>query len=876
MTDIDAALNETEQELKRFLEEDFVPIDDVPRDWGEERRIILEEKASLLLHASLWTEGMFRLFRRAKRSFFAIPEGLMGVLPGGVVTRRQKNRFSPQAVGDPPRPSFSTGVIAFSLLGEHVVNTEEQEFEYVLFLKQSGELYTDESYPVPYELLCLSLLGICERVEDGVKRRHFCQPSPTSYEANKAALDRANQELQKRSLFEVCQGLGLFDSPEEVCYLAGVEDSAFGDVFRGQSRLSPGHFGEPHGKSGKDVVAELLARKRYMGCTEADMVQTALVDQTCSGHRGMPVTAEPFEKAHGERGFWQAVHSGYRDDRGATRQKVIKLLLWDDAERVVSKVLLPRTVWRERGGWHTHQYCVPYPWDLQPLYNRRLLGAMPDAPVILTDSIEIAELNQKEGSEFVWVSWLCESERYDQVDWSPLEGRDVYLLVTNHSGRRLEEAYVKTGELLAYWEDVAEVDVLPCCFVQVLVDYPQLRCPDDWPHSVIRTYDENPPRVVDDSVILLERQDFQRNLAQAKEELRPKRRFLPTAMGKAEGDETEPATAPGGYMLWPAIKPGCTTMIYAMEGNGKTNFTLGLAASIVAGEPFVRDRCWSVPIGLEGASVIYFDFESGGDDIAESDSDFVAPFLSSDVANETDRRSRFHRIDMIEVTERAGIKHVWNDRERVFRIMKRHVDEEFGSGPFERPVLVVVDNYLALVGGADGQGKWGECCGSFFDGVKSRGAALVVVHHANAEKESAGYRANRNNPQFRVYMEKKHGTGGILENITVRVEKGRGHKSNLAFRGFVVSFKNKTKRWELDEGQDDVAEFFAKLCYELKDKTHGGKKLSITEIGEMVGLKRSTANAYVQKFRTKPGGPIDEVKLGLKSPPSLPSQSPTQ
>jgi len=47
MTDIDAALNETEQELKRFLEEDFVPTDNVGRNWREERRIIQMPKSCI-------------------------------------------------------------------------------------------------------------------------------------------------------------------------------------------------------------------------------------------------------------------------------------------------------------------------------------------------------------------------------------------------------------------------------------------------------------------------------------------------------------------------------------------------------------------------------------------------------------------------------------------------------------------------------------------------------------------------------------------------------------------------------------------------------------------------------------------------------------
>ena len=100
-------LDQKNQELKKLLCKSFVIIDNVPRNYQEERRTILEEKASLLIHASLWTERMFRFFRRAERSFTPVSDNLFSVLPAGVVTRRCKNKFARPSIWSPSSPSFS-------------------------------------------------------------------------------------------------------------------------------------------------------------------------------------------------------------------------------------------------------------------------------------------------------------------------------------------------------------------------------------------------------------------------------------------------------------------------------------------------------------------------------------------------------------------------------------------------------------------------------------------------------------------------------------------------------------------------------------------------------------------------------------------------
>jgi hypothetical protein len=325
-------------------------------------------------------------------------------------------------------------------------------------------------------------------------------------------------------------------------------------------------------------------------------------------------------------------------------------------------------------------------------------------------------------------------------------------------------------------------------------------------------------------------------------------------------DDSQSLTPTGGFMLWPIIKPGLTTMVYAMDGCGKTNFMLAMSASIVAGVPFLKHRCWSVPVNFSDARVIYFDFESKSC-TEETESDFVSSILSEG-GKETERSSRFHRINMNQILKDANITNLWEKKDTLFKLMLRCVDERLGNGDFKGPVLVVVDNYMAMIGGADAPGRWGECDRKLFEKMTSRGAALVVVNHAAQKRKVAGYKASSRTTEVRVFLEKDHGgSGGVIKNINVEVEKGRLHKVGIAYKDFFISFNNGTLRWELDDGQDRVDKFLTKLCVEIQGVKMEGKKLSVTEIGEMVGVKRSTANGYVNKFRTKPGGPIDLAKL---------------
>ena len=102
------------------------------------------------------------------------------------------------------------------------------------------------------------------------------------------------------------------------------------------------------------------------------------------------------------------------------------------------------------------------------LFNLPELAAYPDAPVILTDSLEIAALNQAKikPEKLIFTSSICADGHYEQVDWKPLKGRLPYLLITNHSGRIFEEACLKAGTLADYLKESQSIE-LQCVRVPV-------------------------------------------------------------------------------------------------------------------------------------------------------------------------------------------------------------------------------------------------------------------------------------------------------------------------------------------------------------------------------------------------------------------------
>jgi hypothetical protein len=71
------------------------------------------------------------------------------------------------------------------------------------------------------------------------------------------------------------------------------------------------------------------------------------------------------------------------------------------------------------------------------IYNRQLLPAYPEAPVLIVDDAPTAHAAQMELEDIVVLSWNGKNSAISKIDWTCLDGRDVFLWTNMHTARLL-------------------------------------------------------------------------------------------------------------------------------------------------------------------------------------------------------------------------------------------------------------------------------------------------------------------------------------------------------------------------------------------------------------------------------------------------------
>ena len=185
----------------------------------------------------------------------------------------------------------------------------------------------------------------------------------------------------------------------------------------------------------------------------------------------------------------------FKDEYGESRMQLIKLYM----PKAQTKCLVPVTTWMRENYPYNQYFCVPLPEDKQPLYNLDLLLKPETETVVLTDSVELADSNQRNAFDgIVFTSFICSPEHYEQVEWTPLRNKTIYYLITNHSGISLESAALKVRRLKEYL--TKEEPEIKLFFVTFPVDYkPEghlgrsrtFKSVDD----ILQNYEEWPPVV---------------------------------------------------------------------------------------------------------------------------------------------------------------------------------------------------------------------------------------------------------------------------------------------------------------------------------------------------------------------------------------------
>ena len=536
----------------------------------------------------------------------------------------------------------------------------------------------------------------------------------------------------------------------------------------------------------------------------------------------------------------------FRNQYGETIMNVVKIY---DPE-TQCKILLPMTTWIRNNSRQSQIFCVPYPADKMPLYNLDKLLAPEYETVILCDSVELADVNQKKnGSEkVVFTSFICSPGRYDQVDWSPLLDKELFLLVSNHSGISFEAAALKTQELTEYFDENTDLEYK---LLALKADYGRYRTRGfDNVEDILKIYQENPPQINSEELLLLEFEDEIDDFFQAAEkELNrlPDKWWLkpdvpPEEKRIAEVKNSKPT--PIDYIMRPLLVRKEVTMLYAKLKAGKSNLAYSIAARVVASgyssnsENLLKEKWWVVPFKYH--KVLYLDFENKG--TIESKKDiFQTGYFPKGKEEECRNNLIIEDCSLLDIDFSALENH-----QKLFDMLEAAKNKGILGKAVD---LLVIDTYTAFIRSETPQTA--ANFKSLINKLRDLDIAILIVHHANAENEIRGLKSKLDSFYMTLNLscDDTVPEGDCSEQARIlKYENPREVMSAKARAPFSIKFNSDKRRWYVvteDKKGNILIDENAELAQIKQD--YEKSKFCRDAICQMVGLQKSALSDRVKK-----------------------------
>ena len=519
----------------------------------------------------------------------------------------------------------------------------------------------------------------------------------------------------------------------------------------------------------------------------------------------------------------------FTNEIGECEMKVLKAYRIKDDHQLV-KCYLPQTHWYCRGvGSFTAAVGLP---GKQILFNLHLV-LKADVVVVCT-SLESALANQQinEDTETIaFTAFVCDGQRFDQVDFTPLEGKVVRVLVANHSGTTLAENYLEAQALYEYLRD--EIKIEQIGFVQMAITYPDLADVYDI-DALIAVHRRQKPYIIEGSVFELDESAFIQMLPRAEAEIERKRtesqdmpfwKNTESALCISAVNPTVSEKLTDKMIMRPFIVGGQITMIESAPGIGKTCLTTAICAQIVGSNaPFLSERCWTRCTPLDdskrGYKVVYLTFDSDGaasisehrtdfaGDLGEFDSNFIQYDMSGDMNNYTEEGNYNKFVDILK--------------------------SFYAQGTDGQPVdVLVIDTLLSFAHGtvSNAHLMLRKLCEDFPD------MAIVLIHHLNKANETYGGVKGTMFPRAilslsRSEAQEPKGKRATLEDaFTINVEKSSMNKIPEDGESFAVKLDDKNHFVVVESVR--TQEEMRKTLVEQYEKRYS---LTQEEIGRLFGV----------------------------------------
>lgn len=402
------------------------------------------------------------------------------------------------------------------------------------------------------------------------------------------------------------------------------------------------------------------------------------------------------------------------DEFGNIIMRVVKMRTPDGG-----KIHVPVSQWFRSGSGVPMLFCVPICVSGKlPLFQLPKLKNCAGKTVIVTDSIELAAANAEDDSA-IWTTWIGDLQ---YSNWNVLrEAAEVLLLVTNHSGKGLPEAYLEIDRLKRYLKDDIGLENLGA--LQLAVEYS-----GEEPYAIQRSFRA------------LSLTEFEQMVEKAHEALQP---ALPFWLGgqasssqAAAGNKTAELLAtklePYPYLVRNFVVRDSVTLLHAEKGIGKSMFAYSIAVAVAADKQI--DLCpgmwWVTP--KKGHKVLYLDFENSKSQIANRLSKICQAYWGKE-DDSAKRNLAIKYGNELPAENYAMPEHhatVLRWLEEAEHELSGHID------------LIVLDPYSRFVNSRETTKTVADFT-ALCRKITERGTAILIVHHSNAEGDVRGFREKR-------------------------------------------------------------------------------------------------------------------------------------
>lgn len=658
-----------------------------------------------------------------------------------------------------------------------------------------------------------------------------------------------------RSRFQLCRMISPYNTPEEVCRFWGNSTEVFDQLKTHGIRLSQFHLSQEG--SFDDYLNDIRERSEE----EKQSSQEQLIQYDISQMVPCSILNETVPTHYHYYREWYCCVFPFKDKYGNTKMQLLKLYDWKKDR----KVLIPVTVWSYPNSSQDKIFCVPLPAEKQPLYHLDLLFKPETETIILTDSVELADSNQRNAPDgVVFTSFICSPEHYEQVDWTPLEDKEVYYLISNHSKLSLEEAIAKAEQLNTFFtEQNLNIHLK---FIVLSVNYPQ-SCYRSFSNvdELISYYNDNPPKAETDLLMPLDTAGFNELCERANKRIASlnSKWWLPDTsieqLASTEKETDKHRRPP--YLLRPFLLRGEVSMLYASKSTGKSALALSMAAAVVSGKALFNEKWWVVPeierdpfykVAYPYRKVLYLDFENGEGEIRERKIDFARCYWPTPKNDEKWQRCSDNLIveDMTQAEAKDySAPENWKD---TIALLEKAKAKGISGQPVDLLVIDTVSKFIrnAYTPRMD--------LSNFINELRKRDIAILLVHHEGSNKEIRGWKSVTDDMYFLVRLFRERPKDKEDEKVS---EKDAYEPKTLE-EPFTLAFEKTRSRieaeppfdiyfdkvWKVHVDENIDREKYKKEELKRIVKNYSERRMIGNDIYPLLGISRSTLNKRKREF----------------------------